>query len=184
MNLEEVIKNLQKIAVEKDAKSTKIISTKDVFVENWVRQKCEYGCRDFARHFTCPPYSPTPEETRKRLRGYKRALLVEFFRSKQKQQNMHGVMYDLEREAFLSGLYKAFSYVAGSCRICANCPAEEVENPNEYSKRGCLYKKKARPSMEACGIDVYQTARKAGYNIDVVKDENECYRLFGLLLLE
>jgi predicted metal-binding protein len=64
---EDVIKNLQKRAVEKGANSTKVIAVKDVFVEDWVRQKCEYGCNGYARHFTCPPYSPTPEETQEQI---------------------------------------------------------------------------------------------------------------------
>jgi len=183
---ERIVGKLRRLAVEKGANSAKLIAAGDVLVEDWVRQKCEYGCSGYARHFTCPPYSPTPEETRKRLQGYKQALLVEFNRlsEKEDQSEVHEVMYELEREAFLGGLYKAFSYAAGPCRICSTCRAEEVETPNEYSRRECRDKRRARPSMEACGIDVYQTARKAGYKIDVVKEEDELYKTFGLLLLE
>jgi hypothetical protein len=36
--------------------------------------------------------------------------------------------------------------------------------------------------MEACGIDVYATARGAGFTIEVVKTRNEKPRYFGLLL--
>lgn len=186
MTLEDIIKRLQEFAVKKGANSTKFIDIKDVFVEEWIRQKCEYGCNGYARHFTCPPYSPTPKETRKRLQNYKQALLVEFsgLKEKEKQQKIHEIMYELEREAFLNGLYKAFSYTAGPCRICGSCPAEKVENPNKYSKKECKNQKKARPSMEACGMDVYQTARKAGYEINIIKEEGNCFKSFGLLLLK
>jgi predicted metal-binding protein len=37
--------------------------------------------------------------------------------------------------------------------------------------------------MEAVGIDVYKTARKAGFSINVVK-EGQLYKSFILLLLE
>jgi len=186
MMLEEIIQKLQELAVEKGANSTKHINTKNIVVEEWVRLKCKYGCKGYARHFTCPPYSPTTEETKKTLQNYESALLVEFTDLKEKveQQKIHEIMYDLERTAFLNGLYKAFSYTAGPCRICGSCPAEKVENPNEYSKRECKNQKKARPSMEACGIDVFQTVRKAGYEIDVIKEEDGCFKSFGLLLLE
>jgi len=182
---EDIIKNLQKHAVEKGANSTKVIAVKDVFVEDWVRQKCEYGCNGYARHFTCPPYSPTPEETRSRMRGYNKALLVEFAEKEETEgrRTVNEVMFELEREAFLNGLHKAFSYGAGPCDICETCPAEEVENPSKYSKRECKNQEEARPAMEACGIDVFQTARKAGYEIHCVK-ENEPHKNFGLLLLE
>jgi len=186
MTPKNAVSQLQRLAVEKGANSTKLIAVEDISVEDWVRQKCEYGCTGYARHFTCPPYSPTPEETRKRLQGYRQALLVEFTRmgEKEDQSAVYQVMYELERAAFLSGFYKAFSYSSGPCRICRSCKAEEVRSPSEYSKRECRDKKRARPSMEACGIDVYQTARKAGYKIDVVKEEGDFFHTFGLLLIK
>jgi hypothetical protein len=38
--------------------------------------------------------------------------------------------------------------------------------------------------MEACGIDVYQTARTAGYPIEVVQNSTCDQNYYGLLLLE
>ena len=186
MGIEKIIEKLQKLAVKNGANSTKIITAKNIFVEDWVRQKCEYGCKGYARHFTCPPYSPAPHETRKRLQNYETALLVEFanLKEKKEQQEIHKIMYELEKTAFLDGLHKSFAYTAGPCRSCGSCHAENIENPGAYSKKECKNQKMARPSMEACGIDVFQTARNAGYEIRVVKQETECFKSFGLLLLE
>ena len=185
MRFEKIVEMLRKSAKEKGANSAKLIPTKDIFVEDQVRQKCQYGCDRFARLFTCPPYAPTPDETRKILKNYNQGLLVEFtgLRDKEEQRGVHEMMFELEKEAFLNGLYKAFAYAAGPCRICESCPAEKVENPNEFSKKDCKNPEKARPSMEACGINVYRTARKAGCKINVVK-EGERFKSFGLLLLE
>ena len=185
MRFEKIVEMLRKSAKEKGANAAKLIPTRDIFVEDWVRQKCQYGCNGFARRFTCPPYAPTPDETRKILKKYNQGLLVEFtgLRNTGKQRDVHGMMYELEREAFLNGLYRAFAYTAGPCRICESCPAEKVENPNEFSKKYCKNPQRARPSMEACGIDVYRTARKAGFKIEVRK-EGEYFKSFGLLLLE
>jgi len=186
MNIKEAVQKIQEIAKQKGANSTKIISIKNIFVENWVRQKCEYGCKGYARHFTCPPYSPTPEETKGRLIDYEIALLIEFdgFKQRKQQQKIHEVMFELEREAFLMGLIKAFSYSAGPCRSCGSCLAEKVKVPNKFSKKLCANQKKARPSMEACGINVFKTVKNAGYQISVVqKEKNECFKGFGLLLL-
>ena len=79
---------------------------------------------------------------------------------------------ELEREIFLDGYYKAFGMGCGPCRICKSCPEE------------CPYPRLARPSMEACGIDVYATARKAGFPIEVVKDYDRPSNRFGLILIE
>jgi len=47
---------------------------------------------------------------------------------------------------FLAGYYKAFCLGNGSCRLCAKC-----------NTRGWIHTEQARPSMEACGIDVHIT---------------------------
>jgi predicted metal-binding protein len=182
---EESIRNLRKLALKKGAASARLIDTEDILVEDFVRQKCQYGCEGYATCFTCPPYAPTPEETRRRLHSYEQALLIQFVRmpGEQEIRSIQETMYELEREAFLSGLYKAFAYAAGTCGLCTSCPAEDIENPTAYSKRACRYQRKARPAMEACGINVFQTARKAGYDIDVVKEKGDSFKNFGLLLL-
>ncbi|MFH1820879.1 MAG: DUF2284 domain-containing protein [Methanobacteriota archaeon] len=185
MKSERIVAQLIKSAREKGANSAKLISARGIFVEEYVRLKCKYGCKEYAKRFTCPPYTPTINETKELLKSYHRALLVEFIRLKivEKQKNIRKIMYDLEREAFLSGLHMAFAYTAGPCKICKRCPAEFTVNQNEFSKKNCKHPSKTRPSMEACGIDVFKTARKAGFTINAVK-EGESFKSFGLLLLD
>lgn len=43
---------------------------------------------------------------------------------------------------------------------------------------------RARPSMEACGIDVFKTARDNGFPIEVVRTRDEEENIFGLVLVE
>jgi len=183
---EKNVEMLVKLAKEKGVKSAKLISTKDIVVGNYVAQKCKFGCPYFAKRFTCPPYSPTPSETREVLKSYNHALLFEFIRlvSDKKRPKIHEVMFELERNAFLNGFHMAFAYAAGPCRICPRCPAEEVKDRNEFSKKECINPLMARPSMEASSIDVYKTARKAGFEINPVKERGQDYKSFGLLLLE
>jgi predicted metal-binding protein len=80
----------------------------------------------------------------------------------------------LEREAFLEGYYKAFGFSAGPCSLCDQCNV----------KKTCCHTEQARPSMEACGIDVYRTARTAGYPIEVVRNRSCPENYYCLLLLE
>jgi predicted metal-binding protein len=42
----------------------------------------------------------------------------------------------------------------------------------------------ARPSMEACGVDVYKTARDNGFSIRVVRTPEEEQNIFGLILVD
>lgn len=152
------------------AKDAIIISPQQVFTAEWVRRKCQYGCDGFGERLTCPPYSPTPQETRHMLDEYETALLIH---SPSKGTEIKEIICTLEREAFLSGYYKAFGMGSGPCYLCEKC------NP----QKGCKHAEQARPSMEACGIDVFRTARTAGFPIDVVKNYSCQQNYYGLLLL-
>ena len=146
------------------------IPATSVVVAEWVSWKCRYGCPDYGRVRTCPPYAPAPERTRELLLGYERALLVEARRS-------HTVRYlasALEREAFLAGFYKALGLGAGPCRLCEECRPEAP----------CARPEEARPSMEACGIDVFATVRANGLEVETLTEPGRVQRSFGLVLLE
>ncbi|MEF8873356.1 MAG: DUF2284 domain-containing protein [Candidatus Thermoplasmatota archaeon] len=158
-------------AVNKGAEEGKVISPDEVFTAEWVRLKCQYGCGGYGEKLTCPPYSPTPEQTEKVLKDYERALLIHF---PSDVDNVKSIMAELERDAFLSGYYKAFAMGAGPCYLCEECKIEE----------GCVHPHEARPAMEACGIDVYRTAREAGFSIEVVEDRSCTQNYYGLLLLK
>jgi len=84
------------------------------------------------------------------------------------------IVADLEREVFLDGYYKAFGMALGPCRFCKTCDTSEP----------CKHPYEARPSVEACGIDVYQTARNCGFELEVVRTEECPYSYIGLILIE
>lgn len=160
-----------KRACDLGAKEAKIISPKKVFTAEWVRRKCQYGCDGYGLHLTCPPYSPTPLETRRMLDEYETAVLIH---SPLRWMDITSIVCTLEREAFLSGYYKAFGLGSGPCELCEICNVKKV----------CKHVEEARPSIEACGIDVFRTARTAGYPINVVRNHSCAQNYYGLLLLK
>ena len=157
-------------AIEMGAAGAKIISPEKVFTAAWVRWKCRFGCGCFGSSRLCPPHSPTPDETRAVLDGYRRAILIHA----DEKLDMRRTVAALEREAFLGGFYKAFGFACGPCGLCEECAGD----------KGCRHAELARPAMEACGIDVFRTARAAGFPIEVVKDYKCRQNYYGLLLLE
>jgi len=160
---------LQK-ALDLDAKGARLVDPRrDVFTGEWVRWKCQFGCGGFASSLCCPPHSPRPEQTRRLLDGYKRAIFFEAGRGDPKK-----IAVALERHVFLAGYYKAFGLGAGPCHLCPTCAFDE----------GCRHAEQARPAMEACGIDVYATARKAGFTINVVRTHQDPQHYFGMVLIE
>jgi predicted metal-binding protein len=164
------IETIRRKAVSLGALHAKVISTKKVFTGSWVRWKCRYGCDGFGSNLLCPPHSPTPDETRRMLDEYRRAILIHC----DAVSDVRPLIAKLERKAFLGGFYKAFGFACGPCELCPTCAFEE----------GCRHSDQARPAMEACGIDVFRTAREAGFPIEVVTSRSCRQNYYGLLLLE
>jgi predicted metal-binding protein len=157
-------------AVELGARDAKAVPTSQVFTGEWVRLKCEYGCGAYASSRNCPPYSPTPDRTRRVLDEYTTAILLHGDRT----TDIRAVAVALERELFLAGYYKAFGYACGPCHLCKEC---DLEGP-------CRHPDRSRPAMEACGIDVFATARAAGFPIEVVTSSDCEQNYYGLVLVE
>ncbi len=158
---------------------SKIIDPKNVVTAEWVRLKCQYGCGMYGMCLTCPPYSPTPEYTVKMLKDYSKALIMVYDiggeqRERTKRKKLRKDVANLEREMFLDGYYKAFAMACGPCNLCQECT---LSYP-------CKYEDFARPSMEACGIDVYSTLANVGYILKVVKSYDEGCKFCSLILIE
>jgi len=164
------LNDLVNIALSIGTLEAKLIDAKDIVVRDWVRLKCQYGCGGFGKSLTCPPYSPSPEQMRLILSGYSSVILM---RLPDESMATHDMIAKLERHIFLAGYYAALGLPAGPCERCEKCNLEH-----------CTHPRLARPSMEACGIDVYATARKNGFCINVRKTHKEKPTYFGLLLVE
>ena len=195
MTRQKIEAELRKMALDSGASAIVNIKPSDVITANWVRLKCQFGCKNYGTKLTCPPYSPTPEQTRKVLDEYQTAYLIRYdgflhfdtYPPKDLPQAITNVSlhvckatYEMERFAFLSGYYKAFSYGAHRCRKCDVCAL--------YDNKGCKFPIDTRPSLESSGIDVFATAKNVGLDTHVVPDKNVMKAAdvptFTLLLLE
>jgi predicted metal-binding protein len=167
--------------IEGGATSVKLIQPSTVVTTPWVRLKCQFGCGGYDYSYCCPPYTPTHEETRKVLDSYQRALLFHIETSLTPNRGRHLKKYrhrliNLEGEMFKDGYYKAFVFLAGPCDVCREC--------SKVTGAPCNDRYRARPSMEACGIDVFQTARNNGFHIETLRDEAEPRNTFCLMLVD
>jgi predicted metal-binding protein len=100
--------------------------------------------------------------------NYRQALLIH----SDENVNIRNIVVRLERNIFLDGFYKAFGMGAGPCELCRRCP------------KLCRYPDAARPSMEACGIDVFSTVRANGFPIKVLKTAKCKGNYYGMVLIE
>jgi predicted metal-binding protein len=150
------------------AGDARIICADSVVTAEWVRLKCQFGCGIYGQTLTCPPRSPSPGTTKRMLDYYSHGLLIHG----DKYTGISEIVSNLEREIFLDGHHRSFGMGAGPCKLCDKCP--------EY----CRHPSKARPAMEACGLDVFSTVRANGFSVDVVKTADCTADYFGLVLIE
>lgn len=167
---DDLYNSLIRKAVELGCEQAVVIHPSTIAVGRWVQLKCKYGCEEYGKKLTCPPHSPSHEEMKEILREYNKALLLHGHLSWQ----MRYITAEIEKMAFSVGFYKAFGLGAGPCKLCENCETTAA----------CVRTMDARPSMEACGIDVYQTVRNHNLKIETLKNKNEEVNIYGLVLLE
>jgi predicted metal-binding protein len=146
-----------------------LIDAASIVTAAWVRLKCQFGCEGYDAGYCCPPHTPTHAQTQAVIDCYRRGILIHCTKLGQPTP----IVTQLEREIFLAGFYKAFGFGAGPCSLCSECPPE-----------GCRHRERARPSLEACGIDVYATAHANGLPIEVVKNRACPQHYYGLILID
>ncbi|MFC1521424.1 DUF2284 domain-containing protein [Elusimicrobiota bacterium] len=163
------LSSFTKEAIRLGAKSAKVIRASSVLTAPWVRLKCQYGCGGYGSSLCCPPHTPTPQAMQAVIDSYGQAILFE-----SGSKGPTEIAARLESKIFFEGYYKAFGIGGGPCFFCKKCSLE----------KGCKHPRRARPSMEACGIDVYETVRSNGFEIEVVKDKKDPQHYFGVVLVE
>ena len=128
------------------------------------------GVTSMGKKLTCPPHAPTYEEMKNILGEYNKALLLHGHLSWQ----IRYITAEIEKRHSRWVFYKAFGLGAGPCKLCENCETASA----------CVRTTEARPSMEACGIDVYQTVRNHNLKIETLKYKLDEVNIYGLVLLE
>ena len=164
-------------SIELGASKAKIIKTEEIPVDDRVILKCQVPrCFGYGVGAHCPPNTLKPAELRKYLEKYSWAIFFSIdvpseviIRDKAtiKErvavfQQVYKIVSDIESAAFYDGHYLAFGFAAGSCRHTF-CGLEE--NCIAMEGKRCRFSLRARPSMEAVGIDVYKMIAQAGWDI-------------------
>jgi predicted metal-binding protein len=149
----------------------RVIDADLIAIEPWVRLKCQFGCSNYGRSLTCPPASLDEEKMRAVISRYRYALLVQ---GVPPSSSFHEKLLAVEKSVFLAGYPEALAFGAGPCPVCTSCPED----------RRCRFPEKARSSLEACGVDVYRTADRAGLSLNPVSHRQGYVKYVGLVLFD
>nr|MDO8133614.1 DUF2284 domain-containing protein [Candidatus Njordarchaeum guaymaensis] len=182
--------SISKLALDLGASESKMISPDSVVIREWVRLKCQYGCPEFGKRLTCPPFVPTVDQIRRALSGYNKILILKFEQPpiskrigaegfmkelNKRERKVNEITLKIEKQLVLKGYYKAFALEPGVCNRCKECALQQGK---------CRHPKEARPSPESLAIDMFLTAKNAGWNIEVKTDVHQSWTNYALILLE
>ncbi|MGB9667369.1 MAG: DUF2284 domain-containing protein [Thermosulfidibacteraceae bacterium] len=160
----EILKEVESKLIALGSPLTKTATTSAFVVGEWVRLKCEYGCPDYGKSKTCPPYTPDANRMRVILREFKYAIFFTGY----SHEDVRRIGLEALKYCYDIGVFKVFPLLSGRCRLCKECTPEK-----------CTYPHLAYPSLEACSIDVFQTAK----NINIELKYGDTYLHIGAILI-
>lgn len=175
--LEADLARYRQLSIDAGASGAAVIPADWVAVDERVRLKCQVPlCYHYGRCSNCPPHTPDLELVRKALGRFRRAVLVrrdvvpvqDFADNARvaREGRVHTLKLDeivarVETAAFARGYYLAMGFGSGSCRVswCDSLLCQMLDSGL------CRFTTKARPSMEAMGIDVFSLAARVGWEV-------------------
>ncbi|WP_179953420.1 DUF2284 domain-containing protein [Desulfobotulus mexicanus] len=166
----EFLNEISSRLMQEGASVTKIVKSSAILVDERVRIKCQIPiCDTYGKNLMCPPLVvPSIEFFRKALSLYNEAILIQVKADIPQHSaegrkteiyapagKLHHLVNQAEKWAFEYRYRFALGLIGGCCRLCDSCVALT-------GKTICRHPFKARPSMEAMGIDVLATLERAG----------------------
>ncbi|MHA1145178.1 MAG: DUF2284 domain-containing protein [Candidatus Helarchaeota archaeon] len=176
IDIKEKIEALKKHALKIGAVQALEIDPKEIILDARTRLKCYSGC-EFHSYHHCPPHTPSLPQFRTLLEKSKGALIVivkepalDMYDDDEPSQKMGvaltlskrqlRIIHELESKARNEmDLNRSRCYQCGPCIQCG------ILNCNKAGK--CRHPKEARASMEAMGINVIDTLKKIGVEIEI-----------------
>jgi predicted metal-binding protein len=181
------LERYRQMALDLGASGAAIIPASDVVIDERVRLKCTVPrCLRAGETPNCPPYAPDLDLVRQAVNRYSWALLIKCDvgpiedyapgKGKTKAEKRRVLSYHqqsgevvtaLEREAYKDGYHLAMGFGGGSCKdyLCKGVLCQYLDSGR------CRFPHRARPAMEAVGIDVLDVVNKAGWQAYALLDD-------------
>lgn len=181
------LERYRQLALELGASGAAIIPASYVTIDERVRLKCVVPrCLRAGETPCCPPYAPELDLVRRALSRFSWAILLkcdvepieeyapgrgatkaEQRRTLSFHQKSGEVVYELERQAYKDGYHLAMGFGGGSCKdyLCKGVICQFLDSGR------CRFPHRARPAMEAVGIDVLDLIHKVGWEAYALLDD-------------
>lgn len=155
--------SLESFALEQGAYQARQVDSSAIVIDDRVRLKCFVPiCEYYNQHLLCPPHTLGEEKFRQLCAQYHRALIVQVQSEGsgpeqllEAEKELHRIINQVEHKALMEGHYLAAGFIASSCKLCPECVGIHAKLP-------CRHPYEARSSIEAMGVDIFQTCANAG----------------------
>lgn len=146
------------------------MTPREAVFEECVKMNCFY-CGRYGQNWRCPPNLPDIDYPRM-FTEFDRGMFVAYtfdvsdrgiFENVRTESSviLHKTLLQLEKWLYDHNAPTAISFGAGSCKLCKNgCGKERCNNPSM-----------SRSPLEATGLNVIKTAKKAGIEISFPTDQ-------------
>lgn len=153
---------LIELAVECGAAKAALVDVSDIVLSTDFRDICEQNaCGMYGRCYMCPPDVGEIRPLMEKVRSYQRGLLYQTIAPLEDSFDIEGMQAAAEFHAQCTQRVRdalapllppdSMHLAAGGCHLCEQC-AKRDDLP-------CRFPERALPSMEACGINVYELTK-------------------------
>jgi predicted metal-binding protein len=159
------------------------VSAGSIVTNEIMRVKCRIPtCWGYNSGYFCPPHTASASDMNDIIEDYEWALLLsippsdsESYSDKYERINkMKEIVGRTEVEAQYTGYVNSIGFTGGPCTICGLFSPDWIENARKgknvlqcplYTKQSqlCFQYYRCRPAAQAVGIDMYLTAKNAGW---------------------
>jgi predicted metal-binding protein len=176
LSLERHAENYRRTALSLGAGEAAVIEARSIPVDDRVLLKCRVPlCSGYGTCGNCPPRCPSPDETRRLLAHFNTALVFRLAVPpsvivpdeerkkdlKAVRRQLYAMVSSIESAAFYDGHYFATGFASGSCKSLY-CSEQECA---VMAGEKCRQNLRARPAMEAMGIDCFALSAGVGWEI-------------------
>jgi predicted metal-binding protein len=181
------LERFRELALELGASDAVVFPASDVIIDERVRLKCLVPrCLRAGETPNCPPHAPDLDLVRRAVDAFSWAILfkcdvepLEDYvpgRGRTREEKRHTlsfhrqsgeVVYGLERQAYKDGYHLAMGFGGGSCKdyLCQGMLCQFLDSGR------CRFPHRARPAMEAMGMDVIAMIGKLGWEAYAMVDD-------------
>ena len=202
-NLDSFIASMCQKAEALGASEAVALSVDDVVVDERTGLKCFVPlCSSYGVNLMCPPNVPPISKFKEMLSCYHSAILIKMViplsgmsgdsgEKKEEppgaptaeemsiivdaQGRLHEIINRVESLCFAAGYRFAAGLIGGACCLCEECVGASSGLP-------CRHPFKARPSMDAMGIDVVATVQRVGLHLSFGQNDGRSW--VGMVLVD